>query len=101
MDLELQTLIFMGLVLKIPLAFACWLVWWAIRSEPEPAEAEDDGGLRRDHFRRSPKPKRPQGPRRGPHSPDSAPLPCPEQGGIKVLRRPVTAPAIARARSRD
>jgi len=27
-------LIFMLLVLKIPLVYVCWVVWWAIRAEP-------------------------------------------------------------------
>lgn len=97
MNQELATIIFMGLVLKIPLGFACWLVWYAIRSEPEPAEAPEDGSdYRRERFRREP--KRPQGPRRGPHSPDAIPLPCPEQGSTRGPRRPakVPAPAVAR-----
>ena len=28
-------LIFMVLILKIPLVYVCWVVWWAIRAEPE------------------------------------------------------------------
>jgi hypothetical protein len=27
-------IIFMVLVLKIPLIYVCWVVWWAIRAEP-------------------------------------------------------------------
>jgi hypothetical protein len=27
-------LIFMVLILKIPLVYVCWVVWWAIRAEP-------------------------------------------------------------------
>ncbi len=80
-------MIFMGLILKIPVVGACWLIWHAIRSEPEPAAAaEDEGGQNPRRFRREP--KRPRGPRRGPHAPDALPLPCPEQGGLRVLRRP-------------
>ena len=88
-------MIFMGLVLKIPVVAACWLLWWAIRSEPDVAEApeEDDGGQRR-RYRRQP--KRPSGPRRGPHAPDSAPLPCPEDEGILITRRPAGRPLTAR-----
>lgn len=89
-------MIFMGVVLKIPIAFACWLVYWAIKSEPDVAEApEEDGGQRR-RFRRSPKPKRPGGPRRGPHAPGAMSLPCPEDGGLRVARRPVSEPLTAR-----
>jgi hypothetical protein len=94
MDVGLEMFIFMGLILKIPVAAACWLIWYAVRAEPDPVEGteESDG---RDHgrFRRVPKPKRPQGPRRGPHAPDSLPLPCPaDSDGLRVTRRP--APAL-------
>ncbi len=87
-------IILMGVILKIPLAFACWLVWWAIKSEPDPAEAapEEDGGQRR-RFRREP--RRPSGPRRGPHSPDAVPVPCPEDGGLRIPRPAVARPLTA------
>lgn len=87
MDEGLQVMIFMGLVLKIPIGFACWLIYWALKAEPDVVEGEDGGtedhGKRR--FRREP--KRPRGPRRGgPHAPDSLPLPCPEDGPLRVGR---------------
>ena len=25
----------MLLILKIPLAYVCWIVWWAVKAEPE------------------------------------------------------------------
>lgn len=86
MDSGLEVMIFMGLILKIPVLGAAWLIWHAVRSEPEPAEAaEDDGGQQHRRFRREP--KRPRGPRRGPHAPDALPLPCPDDGGrLRVLR---------------
>jgi hypothetical protein len=31
-------LIFLMLVMKIPIAYLCWVVWWAIKSEPRPLE---------------------------------------------------------------
>ena len=43
-------LFFMLVVLKIPLAAACWLVWYAIRAEPElgrGARRGEDRGPRR------------------------------------------------------
>lgn len=81
-------MIFMGLILKIPVVAACWLLWWAFRSEPDPVEAgEDEGGNQPRRFRREP--KRPRDPRRGPHSPDALPIPCPEnEGGLRVVRAP-------------
>lgn len=84
-----MTMIFMGLVLKIPVVGAAWLIWHAIRSEPDPVEAApDDGGSSENRrFRREP--KRPRDPRRGPHAPGSLTMPCPESdGGLRVHRRP-------------
>lgn len=81
-------MIFMAVVLKIPVAAACWLLWAAIRAEPDPVEDTDGGSSDRDprHFRREP--SLPRGPRRGPHAPDSLPLPCPEDGELRVGRKP-------------
>lgn len=87
-------MIFMGLVLKIPVAAACWLIWHAIRSEPEPASSEDGGGNQPNrHFRREP--RRPRGPRRGPHAPGTLQVPCPEgDGKLRVARRPARPSTI-------
>ena len=97
LDAGLETMIFMGLILKIPVLGAAWLIWHAVRSQPDPAEAaEEDGGNERRHFRREP--KRPRGPRRGPHAPDALPLPCSDgEERLPVVRRrpPIAAPANA------
>jgi hypothetical protein len=59
-------IIFLAVILKIPVLYGMWLIWWAVKDEPEledlPGDA-DDHSFRR--FRRNPlKP----GPRqRGPH----------------------------------
>lgn len=86
MDPGLELMIFMGVILKIPVAAACWLIYWALKATPDAVEGEggsEDHGRRR--FRRQP--RRPRGPRRGPpHSPDALPLPCPEQGVLRVAR---------------
>ena len=60
---------FLGVVLKLPVAMALYLVYWAVKAEPELEELPDDG----DHgFRRwRAEPRRPRGPRRGPHQPDA------------------------------
>jgi hypothetical protein len=71
--MEVTAFIWLFLVLKIPVAAALYLVWWAAR-EPEPvAEPEDDGGSRHDDPHHGPNVPRP--PRRGPHS--GQPLPAP------------------------
>jgi hypothetical protein len=33
-------LIFLMFILKIPIAYLCWVVWWAIKAEPKPEEEE-------------------------------------------------------------
>jgi hypothetical protein len=60
-------IIFLAVVLKIPVFFAIWLVWWAVKAEPELEDAAGEGG---DHsFRRwRRQPTQPRGPRRGPHA---------------------------------
>ena len=40
-------MLWLFLALKIPLLALCWLVWWAIKQEPEPVAGEDDGGNQR------------------------------------------------------
>ncbi len=59
------------LALKLPLAALIYIVWWAIKAEPEPPETSDeDGGTKyRPPHPRQPFPRRP---RRGPHG-DPAP----------------------------
>jgi hypothetical protein len=59
-------IIFLAVVLKVPVFFAIWLVWWAAKAEPDLEDAAGEGG---DHtFRRwRRQPTQPRGPRRGPH----------------------------------
>ncbi|MCB0865046.1 MAG: hypothetical protein KDB58_04980 [Solirubrobacterales bacterium] len=90
MDVGLEMFIFMGLILKIPVLAAAWLIWHAVKAEPDPAEsAEDEGGSRRDHFRRQP--RRPRNPRRGPHAPDALPVPCPDDEGKMRVTQPAAS----------
>jgi hypothetical protein len=78
-------MLWLFLALKIPLLTLCWLVWWAIKQEPEPDEqGTGDGGQR---TRPHPPPKLPHAPRRGPHG-DEAALPSPPR-----VRKPVPARA--------
>jgi hypothetical protein len=85
---------FLAVILKIPVAGLLYLVWWAIHQTPE--EAEDAPPASEDHdllrWRRTP--RKPRGPRRGPHAPDALPVPnCPPGGRTRVFTPPVPARA--------
>jgi hypothetical protein len=85
---------FLGVVLKVPVFGALYLIYWAARAEPELDEAPDEGehGFRR--WRTDP--RRPRGPRRGPHQPDARPTPdCPPGGRFRDVCRPVPASTTA------
>jgi hypothetical protein len=57
------------LALKIPLAALIYIVWWAIKQEPEQPSSSDDGGggVARAPHDRHPRTPFPRSPRRGPH----------------------------------
>ena len=85
------TIFYMVVIIKIPMAAALWLVWWAIKNEPIPEE--ETGEDRGPHRKRPPLPR---WPRRGPVAGCGAgckPPPCPQ---TTVVRPPRTAPAYAR-----
>ena len=72
--MELSTIIWMFVILKIPIFAALWLIWYAVQS-PEPAAEDNDdrgGGSDRDPARR---PRSPRPPRRGPHATPPPPAP--------------------------
>jgi hypothetical protein len=78
------TMLYLFVALKLPILAAAWIIWWAVKQEPDYAGEGGDGGSRvRPH---PPKPL-PHLPRRGPHG-DAAPLSPPR----------VRPPAPARAR---
>jgi hypothetical protein len=65
-------LIFLMVIMKIPIVYLCWVVWWAIKAEPRGEEGaalyavpEDDSPSpgSRWQFRRTrrPRPNRPHG----------------------------------------
>lgn len=62
---------YLMVVLKIPVAFLLYLVWWAVHQVPDPAPGARDGG---GGSRRRPHPRGPlpRSPRRGSHG-DAAP----------------------------
>jgi hypothetical protein len=79
------------LALKLPLAALIYLVWWAIKQEPEDSSSsDDDGGVKpqQPHRRhpRQPFPRHPRRPRRGPHG-DPAPVPPSRVRTVKARAR--------------
>ena len=63
---RVRLIVFLAVILKIPVFFGIWLIWWAVKEEPELEDLPGDAG---DHsfrrFRRNP--TKPGGPRkRGP-----------------------------------
>jgi hypothetical protein len=83
-------IVFLAVILKIPVFFGIWLIWWAAKEEPELEDLPGDAG---DHtFRRWRRnPIRPRGPR--PHGGVAqAQHGCPP-GGRK--RTPVVQPRLA------
>ncbi len=72
---EVWGVLWVMIALKIPLAMLLYIVWWAIRSAPEPVAGDErDGGIGdRDDGPRHPRPRPPR--RRGPHGDPLAPPP--------------------------
>jgi hypothetical protein len=68
------TMFYLFVALKIPIVAAIWLVYWAIKQEPDPSEGvRDDGGTAKK--RPHPVPRLPRNPRRGPHGERALPAP--------------------------
>jgi hypothetical protein len=68
-------IIYLVVILKIPLAFALYVVWYAIRAEPVP----DEGPAGEERGPRRKPPLNPRSPRRGPvGGAGCRPLPCPQ-----------------------
>src|SRR5262245_10502839 len=85
-------IIFLAVILKIPVFFGIWLIWWAARAEPELEGPSGEGG---DHsFRRwRRQPTGPREPRRGPHGGGAQAQPDCPPGGRK--RTPAVEPRLA------
>ena len=83
---------FLLVVLKVPVIGMIYLLWWATHEQNE-EDPVDEGG--EEPFRRRPKPRRPIGPRRGPHGGGARPVPGPVHEGRS------RQPAVVVARSRE
>jgi hypothetical protein len=68
------TFVYLMVILKIPIVGLLWIVWWAVKQEPDPAEQPGgDGGVKD-----RPHPRHPRTPlRHGPRGcdPHGQPLP--------------------------
>ncbi|MFN2613012.1 MAG: hypothetical protein ABR536_06565 [Solirubrobacterales bacterium] len=78
-------IIFLAVILKIPVLAGMYLVWYAVKAEPEleedPSPGEQDHGFRR--WRREPR-RPPRGPRRGDHG--GGALLVPERAALSARR---------------
>jgi hypothetical protein len=62
------TMLYLFVFLKLPIAGACGIIWWAVKQGPDTEQAPNDGGTPR-RARPHPRPRRPRPPRRGgPHA---------------------------------
>jgi hypothetical protein len=78
------TMFYLFVALKIPILAAIYLVYWAIKQEPDPSEdVRDDGGASK---RPHPVPRLPRSPRRGPHA-DPAPIAPPRVRPVQARGR--------------
>ena len=86
-------IVFLAVILKIPVFFGLWLIWWAVKEEPELEDAPggaDDHSFKR--WRRDPsQPRDPR--RRGPHGGAARAQPDCPPGGRK--RTPAVQPRVA------
>jgi hypothetical protein len=74
-------LIFMMVILKIPIAYLCFVVYWAVKAEPKPPES-----VRSAPQAEGPDPKAPW----SPNSRTPRPRRGPERGPARARRAPVT-----------
>jgi hypothetical protein len=73
-------IVFVLVILKIPVAYVGWVIWWAIKAEPEVGAEGGTEGVNWSPWRRSPSdsPARPR--RGGPHG-------APARGASRAPRR--------------
>jgi len=83
-------IVFLMVILKIPIAYLCWVVWWAIKAEPRPEEGAAVTAVVGDE-------PGPQGGSRRARPPGRL-RPGPRGGPARTYARSAHAPAGARAK---
>ena len=73
--------IFMMVILKIPIAYLCFVVYWAVKAEPKPPEPVRSTAQPED-----PEPRAPW----SPHGRKPGPRRGPERGPVRARRATVT-----------
>ena len=75
--------------LKIPIVGLLWIVWWAIKAEPEPEQEPKggDGGTKHPKRPRHPRQPFPRRPRRGPHGDPALPAPMRTRSVVARAKR--------------
>jgi hypothetical protein len=58
--MTLWEIVLMVVVIKIPIAYFLWILWWAIKAEPEVGTEGGTEGVNWAPWRRPPKPIRPE-----------------------------------------
>jgi hypothetical protein len=82
-------IVFLMVILKIPIVYLCWVIWWAIKSPPDPEEhAAVSVAVGDDEPPRGP--RRLRAPRRL--------RPSPGRGPVRTYPRTARAAATARAK---
>jgi hypothetical protein len=90
--LALWEIIVMLVLLKIPIAYIGWVIWWAVKAEPELGAEGGTDGVNWTPWRRPPTRSSPSRPHRGSGERSR------ERAGQRA-GRPQRQPAIARAES--
>jgi hypothetical protein len=67
-------IVFVLVILKLPIAYVCWVIWWAVKAEPEVGEI---GGT--DSFSWRPWRNQGPGPRKPRNGPHGSPTRSPER----------------------
>lgn len=89
---------FLLVVLKVPVIGMIYLLWWATHDQNEEDPVDESG---EEPFRRRPKPRRPIGPRRGPHGGGARRAPGPAHEGRSRQPAVVVARSLEPARSAE